>query len=139
MSRTIQQIEHELRDLSDKKSALENELITVVTAAIHEVAQEKPIKRLGKRISVIRFSDMIGNPWNPEFYDWGAAAEIIFDKLKKHPPTEWKQRLIDFLEGKPDISAPVVFTKKHYGGGTSKEQKIPVSRKFIVKIIQKLS
>lgn len=139
MNKELQEIEQKLLALNEKKRAIEQMLITIIVTAISETIKECPIKKIGAGSFIVRSSDLTGNPWNPEFYDWESGAKVLIEKLKNIPADSWKQYLVDLLEGEPESRDPVYFTKytkKQFGSTSS--YKIPVSRKFIVKIIEKL-
>lgn len=138
MDKSIKQIEQELHLLEQKKNEIENALVEVVSSAMLKIAQNKPIQRINKHCLFIRFSDMIDNPWNPEFYDWEKSVDIVLKYLKPKPPIEWVCKLEEKLKSTPK-NQPVVFKycKKSYGILYS--EKIPVSRIFIEQILKELN
>lgn len=69
MNKELQEIEQELFAINKEKRAIEQKLIAIIMVAISETIKECPVKRLGSGCFVIRCSDLIGNTWNPEFYD----------------------------------------------------------------------
>lgn len=135
MNKELQEIEQKLLVLNEEKRAIEQKLIAAIMAAISETIKECPVKKLGSGSFIVRLSDLIGNPWNPEFYDWESGAKVLIEKLNNVPADSWKQYMVDLLEGKPGSGEPVYFVKYIKNNGS---YKIPVSRKFIVKIIERL-
>lgn len=135
MNKELQEIEQELFAINKEKRAIEQKLIAIIIVAISETIKECPVKKLGSGCFVIRCSDLIGNTWNPEFYDWEYGAKILFEKLNNVPADNWKQYLVGLLEGNFKLRDSVYFVKRIKDGSLCK---IPISRKFIMKIIEKL-
>ncbi len=81
---------------------------------------------------------MIGNPWNPEFYDWEKSITIILKFLKSKPAREWVGALSAKLES-ASKNQPVVFEYRRQSFGVMYSEKIPVSRIFIEQIINELN
>lgn len=138
MDKSIKQIEQELLLLEQKKNEMENILVDAISSAMLKVAQKKPMQRISQHCFVIRLSDMIGNPWNPEFYDWEKSIVIILKFLKPKPAREWVGALKAKLEGTPK-NQPVVFEYRRQSFGVMHSEKIPVSRTFIEQIIKELN
>lgn len=135
MNKELREIEQKLLALNEEKRAIEQKLIAAIMVAISETIKECPVKKLGSGCFIVRCSDLIGNPWNPEFYDWEYGAKVLIKKLNDVPVDSWKQYLVNLLEGKPGSKEPVYFVKYIKNNGS---YKIPISRKFIVKIIERL-
>lgn len=135
MNKELQEIEQKLLAINKEKRTIEQKLIAIIMVAISETIKECPVKRLGSGCFVIRCSDLIGNIWNPEFYDWEYGAKILFKKLNNVPANNWKQYLVGLLGGNFKLRDPVYFVKRIKDGSL---YKIPISRKFIMKIIEKL-
>lgn len=122
-----------LEELERQKQELESTLQSLVMGVIKEIASENPINRLGSNCFIVRSSDMIGNPWNPEFYDWEAAGKILVNRLLKISPSKWKEHLSFLLEGDFDSGKSVYVVV-----GVSPKYRVPLNRKFISKILDKL-
>lgn len=138
MDKSIKQIEQEILFLEQKKNKMENVLIDAINSAMLKVAQKKPMQRISQHCFVIRLSDMIGNPWNPEFYDWEKSIVIILKFLKPKPAREWSSALKAKLDSTPK-NQPVVFEYCRQSFGVMHSEKIPVSRTFIEQIIKELN
>ncbi len=138
MDKSIKQIEQELLHLEQEKNKLEKILIDAISSAMLNVAQNKPMQRISKHCFVIRLSDIVGNPWNPEFYDWEKSIGIILKFLKPKPIQEWVCSLASKLESTPK-NQPVVFEYRKQSDGVMFSEKIPVSRIFIEQIIEELN
>lgn len=138
MDKSIKQIEQELVLLEQKKSEMENALVEAISSAMLKVAKNKPMQRISKHCFVIRFSDMISNPWNPEFYDWEKSITIILKFLKSKPAREWVGALNAKLESTSE-NQPIVFEYRRQSFGVMYSEKIPVSGIFIEQIINELN
>jgi len=138
MDKSIKQIEQELLLLEQKKNEMENVLADAISSAMLKVAQKKPMRRISQHCFVIRLSDMIGNPWNSEFYDWEKSIAIILKFLKPKPAREWSSALNAKLES-TSKNQPVVFEYHKRSFGVMSSEKIPVSRIFIEQIIKELN
>lgn len=138
MDKSIKQIEQEILLLEQKKNKMENVLADAISSAMLKVAQKKPIKRISQHCFVTRFSDMIGSPWNPEFYDWEKSIAIILKFLKPKPAREWSSSLKVKLENTAK-DQPVVFEYRKQSFGVMYSEKIPISRIFIEQIIKELN
>lgn len=138
MDKSIKQIEQELLNLEQEKNKLEKILVDAISSAMLKVAQNKPMQRISKHCFVISLSDMVGNSWNPEFYDWEKSIGIILKFLKPKPIQEWVCSLASKLESTPK-NQPVVFEYRKQSYGVMYSEKIPVSRIFIEQIIKELN
>lgn len=138
MNKSIKQIEQELCNLEQEKEKLESKLVDAISSAMLKVAQKKTMQRINKHCFVICFSDMIGNPWNLEFYDWEKSIMIILKFLNPKPAREWVCALNGKLEDTPK-NQPVVFEYRRQSHGVMYSEKIPVSRIFIEQIIEELN
>lgn len=138
MDKSIKQIEQELILLEQKKNEMENTLVDAISSAMMKVAQKKPMQRISKHCFVIHLSDMVGNPWNPDFYDWEKSISIILKFLKPKPIKEWGCSLASKLESTPKNQS-VVFEYRKQSFGVMYSEKISVSRIFIEQIIQELN
>lgn len=132
------EIRSRIDEMVKEMAIMEEKLADVITNAIYESAQENPNKprRISKNIVVIHFSDLIGNPWNYEYYDWGKSAEVVLEFLKGKPAGKWKE----LLQGKLKSSKKnvVTFEKSIRNGWFINKYTIPVNRLFIEKIVEKL-
>lgn len=138
MDKSIKQIEQELLNLEQEKNKLEKILVDAISSAMLKVAQNKPMQRINKHCFVIRLLDMVGNPWNPEFYDWEKSISIILKFLQPKPAREWVGSLVTKIESTPK-NQPVVFEYRKQSFGVMYSEKIPVSRIFIEQIIKELN
>ncbi len=138
MDKSIKQIEQELLHLEQEKNKLEKILIDAISSAMLNVAQNKPMQRISKHCFVIRLSDMVGNPWNPEFYDWEKSISIILKFLRPKPAKEWVCSLVAKLDSTPK-NQPVVFEYCKQSYGVMFSEKMTDSRIFIEQIIEELN
>lgn len=137
MNRSIKELEKEIVELLDKKQQLEDKLSKAILDTITNIVKEHPMQRLGNNIFVIKFSDLMGNPWNPSFYDWEKSAQIIFKFLQSKPATEWRSALQKKLDEKHHNGC-VIFEFRSSFMGLVSVNKIPVSEMLIRKIIEAL-
>lgn len=131
------EIRERMAQLLDEHKALEHKLKAALVDAINEVAQESPkAKRISKYIVIVNASDLVGNPWNAEFYDWQASAKVVLDYLNGKPIYDWKS----LLESKmADAKRGVVEFKKHSTCmGYKTTYTIPISKDFVEKIVAKM-
>lgn len=132
------EIRSRIDEMVKEMAIMEEKLADVITNAIYEAAQENPNKprRISKNIVVIRLSDLIGNPWNYEFYDWEKSAKVVLEFLKGKPVGKWKE----LLQNKLDTSKNnlVTFDKTIHSGWFKNKYSVPVNRLFIEKIVEKL-
>lgn len=138
MDKSIKQIEKELHDLEKQKIVIEEKLVEVIHSAMIKIAETHPLKRISNHCFIINLLDMVGNTWNPEFYDWRKSIVIISKFLKPKPVREWGCALKAKLESTPK-SQPVVFEYRKQSCGMMYSEKIPVSRIFIEQIIKELN
>lgn len=113
MNKEIQEIERKLLALNEERRTIEQNLISAIMAAISETIKECSVKKLEHGCFIVRFSELIDNPWNPEYHDWGSGAKILVEKLNDVPVDGWKQYLVDLLEGKPESKKPVYLSLIH--------------------------
>lgn len=134
----IKEIRDKLRQLAMQKGIMETKLADAIADAIRETANENPNppQRISNHICTVRLSDMVGNPWNYEFYDWLASAEFIIGFLKKYPVDEWKNVLRSEL--KKSVGNMVPFKRNVTRNGYNVTTSTPLSRLFVNKIIEKI-
>ena len=134
MRNEFREIEKTLQLINEQRKAAEEKLKYIVNMAIVDASKDYPVKRLGPKIISVRFSDIIGNPWNQQYYDWVEASKVVMKYLNEQDADKWKDKLIELFGGDTESRKPVMF--KNGKGGCFYQ--IPVNRKFIVKIIEKL-
>lgn len=134
----IAEIRSRIEEMAIEMAIMEEKLTEAIVNTIYEASMENPNKpkRISKNITTIRFSDLIGNPWNYEFYDWEKSAEIVLDYLKDKPARKWDELLQNKL--KSARGGVVYFDKTVSYGRFKKKHSTPVNALFIERIIQKL-
>lgn len=136
MNKSIKEIQEELESLEQQKNMLETKLSQAIVSALSSVARQHPIHRVSQHCFIIKFSDLIGNPWNVELYDWEASVKVCLDYLKDKSPTSWVDVLTKKLS--ENGSGPVEFVRIKCCCGNRITNKIPVSRVFLEKVIEEL-
>lgn len=125
-------------DIANELKELEDALVVAITETINEVSKENPhnIRKVSKNIFIINSSELLGNPWNPSYYDWEASGKVVLEYLQGKDVKKWKsllQEKLDKSKGKT-----VEFEKKAYCSGYVYTNKTPIERVFIEKIVSKL-
>lgn len=117
---------------------VEMKLMEAVGEAVKETTAENrhKIRKLAPNCFVISVKEIIGNPWNPHFYDWEQAVKIVMKFLESKSVENWKSELQHKLDEAKD--KPVVFVHTYYVDGLRFSNSIPVDPEFIKKIIEKL-
>lgn len=135
---TIKKIYSDIDKLTAQLEEMTAKLEEAVKLAVNEAAKSNPTKleRIGSNCFIIKASDIMGNPWNPSFYDWKKSADIVIEYLGKKPCTEWKQILQSKLE--KSTGNVVNFEKTTGSGAWRNVTNTPVDKRFIEKIITKL-
>lgn len=138
MDKSIEEVNKEIALLEERKAELENLIEQIVYNAMFRAAQAKPMNRIGRHCFIVKYSDLIGHPWSPSYYDWEKSIDIVKRFLKSKPKSEWKNALEKKLEEtKP--GKEVVFVLSFGSGLFKYVQSIPVSPKFIQEIIHQLN
>ena len=134
----IAEIRSRIEEMAIEMAIMEEKLTEAIVNTIYEASMENPNKpkRISKNNITIRFSDLIGNPWNYEFYDWKKSAEVVLDYLKDKPVKNWGKLLQNKL--KSAKGGVVYFDKTVSYGWFKKKHLTPVNALFIERIIQKL-
>lgn len=134
----IKEIYSNIDNLTAQLDEMTAKLKEAAKMAINESAKENPnnLKRVGKNAFIINFSQIMGNPWNPSFYDWDKSAEFVVDYLKNKPCMEWKDILQEKL--KKATGNVVAFEKKLSIGGYSYTNITSLDKNFIQKIVDRL-
>lgn len=125
-------------DIANELKELEDALVVAITETINEVSKENPhnIRKASKNIFIINSSELLGNPWNPSYYDWEASGKVVLEYLQGKDVKKWKSLLQEKLDkSKGKI---VEFEKKAYCSGYVYTNKTPIERVFIEKIVSKL-
>lgn len=124
--------------LHKQKEELEYMLTEIIETAMKRVAETQNIKRISEHIFMVKFSDMIHNPWSAVFYDWNKSISIIQKFLYSKPVSQWKDALQNKLNETPQ-NRPVIFKFSSGSSWYKTTQQIPVSYKFIQEIINQLN
>ena len=134
----VKEIYSSIDDLTSQLDAMTEKLKEAVKLAVREAANDNPNKlnRISGRIFTIQYSQFIGKPWSPSFYDWNQSAEFIIGYLKNKPCTDWKKILQSKLEKATGDVVP--FETKTGSGYYKTTYTTPVDKRFIEKIIAKL-
>lgn len=136
----ISELEQRIEQLNNEKERLEETLKQVIGVsmkeAIEESVKEQRINRISKHIFTVKFSQLIGNPWSPSFYDWEASANILFDYLIKIQPRKWRNELQSLYDKRSGNRVDLPFKRQF--SGSKWTEKTPISAEFIKKIIEKL-
>lgn len=138
----IKEIRDKIEELARQREILETKLTNAIVEAILTTAKENPNppRKISQHMCIIHFSNLIGNPWNIEFYDWKIAAEFVIDFLSNKPSDKWKSLLEAELKRAVMNSVPFkrkVVIKGRYVSYSS-QISTPINRKFIEKIIEKI-
>lgn len=138
--KNLRTIKEKLLSLQKEVSEAEKAIASIIQDAIVEIAQQAPIKRVSKNAFVVNSSQLTGKPWNPEYYDWEAAAKVLFTSaLKCQAPQNWKETLESLLhEAKAKRRSFVVCVMTTYFEGKVFRNSVPISLEFVELIIKKL-
>lgn len=125
-------------DIAEELKRLEDELVKAITEAVKEISEENPhnINKIAHNCYVIKASQLIGNPWNPSYYDWEASGKVVLDYLQKKDVKKWKTILQEKLDKSNDNS--IDFESTITINGCTWTNKTPIERSFIEKIVSKL-
>lgn len=140
-TKTIKELEKELKELLERKTALDEKFKDAFIKAACEIAEnENPneIKRINKNCFIVRFSQVVGNPLTPSFYDWRASIDLIVETLEKKPKTEWVSTLKEWAENANKTEHIYLKRKDTYGYGNIMTRTIPIDKRFINKIIDNI-
>lgn len=148
MNPTLQEIEEELDELEQRKKELkaiyEKKCNAVIMEAIKKSTQEKKIKRPteNSKIILINYSDLIGNPWNYEFYDWYASKDILLEYLSKKPIENWRESIEKLVESEKNGVVYVPMKRLCYEYYTKRQitisEKTPISLEFLKSVLSNL-
>ena len=108
MRNEFREIEKTLQLINEQRKAAEEKLKYIVNMAIVDASKDYPVKRLGPKIISVRFSDIIGNPWNQQYYDWVEASKVVMKYLNEQDADKWKDKLIELLGGDTESRKPVM-------------------------------
>lgn len=133
----VNELEQKIRLLNEEKERLEQAISSSIKEVIEECVKEQKINRISKHIFTIRFSQMIGNSWNPSFYDWEASSKLLLDYLCKLKPKKWRSELQSLYDKRNGNRVDLPYKVKVWFN-SYRTEKIPVSAEFVKSIIDKL-
>ena len=116
---------------------LEGLIEECICETINEVGNEQKLNRISNHCFTVRYSDLVGCPWDPHFYDWKKSSNIVKDFLKNKPKTKWKSILIEKLNESGN-KRYVIFDLYYNSGEWRVKDRVPISREFIQRILNKL-
>lgn len=127
----IKNIKNNLNLLLQKKVELEKQLTAAMVNVINKIAEENnphKIQRLTSNIFIINSSELLGNPWNANYFDWKASAKVLLEFLQSKPIERWKTLLEEKVK---ENKGNIVYIKKiNYS--------IPIEKEFVNMIINEL-
>lgn len=127
----IKNIKNNLNLLLQKKVELEKQLTAAMVNVINKIAEENnphKIQRLTSNIFIINSSELLGNPWNANYFDWKASAKVLLEFLQTKPIERWKTLLEEKIK---ENKGNIVYIKKiNYS--------IPIEKEFVNMIINEL-
>lgn len=127
----IKNIKNNLNLLLQKKVELEKQLTAAMVDVINKIAEENnphKIQRLTSNIFIINSSELFGNPWNANYFDWKASAKVLLEFLQTKPIERWKTLLEEKVK---ENKGNIVYIKKiNYS--------IPIEKEFVNMIINEL-
>lgn len=134
--KTIAELKDEIERLKAQTDELQTKLRESIYNAMLKVSRESETarKKVGDKMFTVKHSDMIGNVWNPEFYDWEQAAECVYKYLEHKDADKWIDILKEKLEESKD-KTNVVFDMQL----GVRRLRIPINYKFIELIIEEIS
>lgn len=136
----IEELEHQIKVLDQKKKELEVHLEETIRETVKialESAKEQKIKRISKNIIIVKYSQLMGNPWNPSFYEWEASAKMLFDYLSKLHPNKWRSELQTLYDKRNGNRVDLPFKQMVWFNSYRTEKK-PIPAEFVKRIIDKL-
>ncbi|MBP5458490.1 MAG: hypothetical protein J6Y37_18515 [Paludibacteraceae bacterium] len=134
---TYDYLNKSFNELANIKLNLERDMrLAFMDAAMSSVADNpNPIRRINEKCFVMNFSEVIGKPLCPAFFDWGKSVQTIMQFLDRKPVEEWKR----LLEEKMSMAGDVVyFSFKTQNKGYSYTENYPVDKRLITAIVNKL-
>ena len=82
-----------LQELAQRQIDARAKYFDQVFDILRAVGQTQPnVKKISEHIFLVRFSDLVGKPWNVNYHSWSASAESIIDYAKK------KQYPLDYID-----------------------------------------
>lgn len=123
----------EIEELRFRKRELDDRIKTIITQAIEEAVKDNEVntRRIGNAI-IINHSQIIGNPWNIEFYDYEKAGKIVMKELSNRTSEDWVKYLNSLLETKNKNRVDIRCKSR------DTSYSIPIDKIFIINIINKL-
>lgn len=110
MRNEFREIEKTLQLINEQRKAAEEKLKYIVNMAIVDASKDYPVKRLGPNIISVRFSDLIGNPWNQQYYDMVG----IFERYKNIADGDMEVAMNFIKEAYPFNEETEVFIRKKF-------------------------
>ena len=127
-----------IEELKRQAESLEQTIGAAIIATIMEVASDSPVrmKRIGEHCFTIRFSDLIGKPWSPKFYDWRASGDELIKYLEKthKSPIKW----IDDLKELKAENGIVRLTFTHGSGEWRATTQVPIDARIVERVLERL-
>lgn len=134
----VREIIGKIEELKRQAESLEQTIGAAIIATIMEVASDSPVrmKRIGEHCFTIRYSDLIGKPWSPKFYDWRASGDELIKYLeKKHKsPIKW----IDDLKELKAENGIVKLTFTFGSGWGRTTTQVPIDARLVERVLERL-
>lgn len=123
------------RELIIQIQALESSLKGELEQLILNIAKSQIREKISKHIFIIKYSEISGNPWNPEFYDWECAGDELLRKIRDKRLEEALSYIETLYETRKGDRCDIVYKKYYRGCNIYDTVKIPIPSAFVKEVL----
>ena len=107
---------NKLIDLNKAYVELNDSIIKEITEkAIYEANKSSKIKKINNSCFIVKFSDIIGKPLSPLYYDLGKGMKIFIDYLSKYYNiSDWGNEIKNLIDANGNIKIGKNMTYPNY-------------------------
>lgn len=132
--KTLKELETEIRKLEEEKSILEEQLSKAIKSAMIKVVNANKRQAFGDNSFLVKSSELLGNSWDPKFYNWEESIKVVWAFLETKEPLLWK----NLLKEKLDSSKNKIDVAFKINSSRNSSYTCKINYKFIELIIEEL-
>ena len=137
MKETYFNTKNKIIQLKEQIVNADKELKQRVINVITDTAKKQAVAKISKHIMIVNFSDISGKVWNPLFYNWECAANVLLKKIENKSGIESYDYLMQLPKSENKMGTFEIknYVQDWFGRYEIKQY---VDKEFVLQIISEL-
>jgi hypothetical protein len=143
---TVQGINDEIRRYEKAIAELREKMKTIVDSrmklAMDNAIHNQNVKVISEhpRMVLVKFSQLVGNPWSVQFHDWKAGGDLLIKwfEYKKLAPEKWYDTLKTLYDKRKEANRVDLPIREQYWPGYYRTITEPISAEFVKIVLDEM-